>query len=74
MNDDKPVRHPSTSRMFKAAASKWMRLKEEHRVACDRMWAGTIAINFTQNEIATLGDYLSPHDKQLLSATRSATR
>lgn len=61
----KPIRHPSTQAAFKLAAEKWQRVKVEHQIAVDRMWAGALALNFTEYELTLLADYLSEHDRLL---------
>lgn len=63
----KLVQHPSTARLFQRAATRFMDLQHAHRVAADRMWAGTLASHFTADELALLWQYLSPHDHALLA-------
>jgi hypothetical protein len=67
-------RHPATVRLFQDAAARFMDLRLQHRTACDRMWAGTLASNFTTSEIALLSDYLCPNDHVLLKSVQKASR
>lgn len=69
----KVAKHPSTVKRYQAAAKRWNALKEQHRLACDRLWLGTVAINFTSSELKMLADFLSPHDHALLAAARRFT-
>ena len=66
------VQHLSTTKVFQAAAGRFMEMRRRHSIACDLMWAGTLASHFTKAEIALLGDYLSPHDRALLASTSRA--
>ncbi len=68
--DIAPVMHPAAKQRAKVAYARWLRLRDEHRVASDRMWAGTIAINFTADELALIPDLLSPHDRNLFEAAK----
>jgi ABC-type Fe3+ transport system substrate-binding protein len=60
------VQHPSTQQAMRKAAERWRRLKDEHRAACDRLWVGTLANQFTDFELGLLHMFLSPYDKQAL--------
>ena len=66
----KAVQHPSTWKLFQRAAARFMELQREHRIAADRMWAGTLAAQFTADELALLHQYLSPHDHALLTSLK----
>lgn len=68
----RPVRHPSTDKLFKEAAARFAKLQKYHRIASDYMWAGMLASQFTADELALLVDYLSPKDAQLITATTKA--
>ena len=69
----KKVQHPATARLFQNAAARIMRLRKQHSLASDKMWAGTLGSQFTKAELTLLADYLSPHDHALLKAIRRAT-
>jgi len=64
------VKHPSSQERFKLLAERFMRLREEHQVAVNRMWVGTLATNFTDEELALIKDYLCPNDQSLLRRIR----
>ena len=49
---------------------RWQALRTAHTRACDLMWAGTLASQFTKEEIALISPHLSPHDHELLAATK----
>lgn len=69
-----PTQHPSTTKLFRATWAKWMKLKEQHRIASDRLWAGTMASEFTAGEIATIREFVSGWDLQLLESVKKASR
>ena len=66
----KTVRHPSTEKLFRNAMTRWIALRKAHTRACDLMWAGTLASQFTKEEIALISPHLCPHDHELLAATK----
>lgn len=70
----KLVQHPSTARLFQRAATRFMDLQRGHRIAADRMWAGTLAAQFTADELALLHQYLSQHDHALLASLKRCLR
>lgn len=60
------VRHPSTAKLFRAVAARFTEVREQQRIAADRMWVGALMSEFDDTEIALLDDFLTPHDRQLL--------
>lgn len=71
MNKSNVITHPSSQRHRGEIASKFLELKKIHDAACSRMWAGTLALAFTDEELATIPDLLCPHDQALLDAIRN---
>lgn len=69
----KVVRHPATEELFRTAARRFMALRTEHAVAVDRLWAGTLASNFTLRELILLNNYLSQRDHALLKGINRAS-
>jgi hypothetical protein len=51
-------------------ASRWLRLQGFHRQWANRMWAGTLAEQFTDEELRALDDwgYVSEHDRRRVRA------
>ncbi len=68
------VSHPTMLKVFQESACRWLELRKTHAIACDRLWAGTIASQFTEYELSLLGDYLSPHDRELIVSVRQEPR
>jgi hypothetical protein len=64
------IKHPSSQERFKSLAERFMKLRKEHEVATNRMWVGTLATNFTDEELALLTDYLCSNDQSLLRRIR----
>jgi len=69
----KSVEHPRTRAAFSDAAGRWNRLKDSHRAFVDRLWAGTMATEFTAFELSLLArnGYMSERDRQLLMQMRA---
>jgi hypothetical protein len=60
------IQHPSTTRLFQNAARRFLKVRKRYEVAANTMWAGTLAANFTDDELVLLKDYLSYADRSLL--------
>lgn len=73
-SDIAPTLHPSTERRKWAAWTRWMALQKEHRIAAERMWAGTIASSFTADELALIADLMCPRDYALLESVKRASK
>lgn len=63
--------HPTTQRRIAEACERYMALQKEHAVACNRMWAGTLAANFTADDLPLIADRFSERDRQLLYVMRN---
>lgn len=64
------VKHPSAQKRFAALCARFQKLRQAHEAAVNRMWAGTLATGFTDEELDLLSDVLSPHDRALMKKVR----
>ena len=64
------IKHPSSQQRRSEIIDRFMAIRKSHDAAVNRMWAGTLALAFTDEELSLIPDYLCPNDQSLLAATR----
>jgi hypothetical protein len=64
------TKHPSSQRRVSELCRRFLKLRKEHDVAVNRMWAGALATNFTDEELALIPDLLCPNDQALMKRIR----
>ena len=64
--------HPTTWAQFRAVAARGHVLRQQHTEACARLWAGTVASQFSDYDLTLLRaqGYLSPDDEAWLRRVR----
>lgn len=64
------TKHPSAQRRYAQLCERFRKLRKEHEVSVNRMWAGALALTFTDEELTILSDFLCPNDQSLLGRMR----
>lgn len=64
------INHPSSERRVGTLARRFLHMRKEHEAAVNRMWVGTLALNFTDEELGLIPDLLCPNDQMLLKWIR----
>lgn len=60
------IKHPSSKKLENDAWTRFMRLQKEHQITMNRAWLGTLALNFTDEELRAIASNMCPNDFALL--------
>lgn len=60
------VKHPSSAKLVSDVWARFMRLQKQHQAAMNTAWLGTLALNFTDDELRAIARNMCPHDFALL--------
>lgn len=60
------IKHPSSVKLTGDVWNRFMRLQKEHQIAMNRAWLGTLALNFTDDELRAIAEKMCPSDFALL--------
>jgi hypothetical protein len=65
------IQHPAASKRRSEIHARFLQAREQHEIACNRMWAGTMALLFTDEELGMINYLISDNDRRLMQLIRN---
>lgn len=62
----KVVKHPTSEQRYREVWRRFSALQDAHRIAERTLWAGTLARNFTAEELSLISGHLCPYDLDMM--------